>query len=138
MLWNKSVETGHAAIDKDHKELFNLVEQILGIDSSTTMLTIEKRSEKINSVVNFLGEYVGRHFKLEEDLMDKYGYPDSSKHKKMHSDFIQTFVDLKKKISEEGSTLSISLEVNKVIVTWLKEHIMGADKTFADYLRNQE
>jgi hemerythrin-like metal-binding protein len=137
-LWNSSYETGNEIVDNDHKEIFGLVQQVL---SSSTL----SRKDKVETAINFLADYVVRHFANEERLMDECSYPDSQIHKLEHANFLGVAVELKEKFTKgdlvfgenpENDELHLSLEINKTVVGWLSRHIMGSDRKMAHYYRD--
>ena len=129
MLWRSTYKTGNAIVDRDHKEIFGMVERLLENDFGS-------RSEKVEIAVGFLLDYVAKHFANEERLMDESGYPQAILHKKQHSDFAQAANLLAKKIHTNLASIDLSLEVNNTIVKWLAEHVMGSDRDLADHYRN--
>ena len=134
MEWNESLETGNLVVDNEHKELFKLVKQMLDAGMSGE-LTSAKRTEKVESAINFLGDYAKRHFAHEERLMDESSYPGKSVHKAQHEGFMPVFAGLKEKLLSEGSSLNVAIDVNRALVNWLTKHIMSTDKEFADYYK---
>ena len=128
MLWNSNYEVGNAQVDSEHKEIFGMVDKLLADDFSG-------RPDKIKTTVDFLAGYVVRHFDHEESLMSESEYPDTGAHMKQHRDFIATVGDLVARIEGNLDSIDLSLEVNKVIVDWLAEHVMGSDKVMINYYR---
>jgi hemerythrin len=137
-LWNGSYETGNELVDTDHKEIFGLVEQVL----SSSYIS---RKEKVQAAIEFLANYVVKHFANEERLMDESAYPGSEAHKKEHRDFLGVATDLKERFdndgyalgqdTSEGTVLHLSMEINKTVVSWLTKHVMGSDKALAAHYR---
>ncbi|MDR1297080.1 MAG: hemerythrin domain-containing protein, partial [Deltaproteobacteria bacterium] len=84
MLWNKSLETGVAKIDEQHKELFRQVDNL--VDKS--------QAAKITDTLVFLKNYVAKHFSDEEILQRVSSYPKYEGHRKLHDDFSQAYRDL--------------------------------------------
>ena len=134
-LWNDSFATGNQMVDDDHKSIFMLVENVL---SSSYV----DRADKIETAINFLTEYVVRHFANEEKLMDESNYPGSSRHKQEHADFLAVAGELKKKfdsggfmLGEHSNDLHLSVEINKTVVGWLTKHVMESDLSLAEHYR---
>lgn len=123
MYWSKSMECGIPRIDHQHKQLFRQVESLLHGD----------KPERVLELFEFLEEYVVGHFAYEESMHAKAGYPKADIHRKSHADFIKTFSALRKEYERSGHTLMSLLEVNRVAVAWLKEHVMGEDMDFAKF-----
>ena len=130
MLWDEAYETGNYEVDKQHKELFRLVEKVIDGEFSG-------RQEKIDHVVDFLIKYVGYHFDYEEKLMDECDFPNilTAKHKGQHKAFVVDALKLKETIAQQGYTLDLSLTINETVVNWLTDHIMGSDKELADFYK---
>ena len=138
-LWNSAYETGNELVDNDHKEIFELVEQVL-------TSSFKSRKDKVKTAIEFLANYVVRHFANEEQLMDESGYPRTDEHKKEHSDFLEVATQLYEKFlnnefslgeyeNEDDDDLHFSLEINKTVVGWLTKHVMGSDRSLADHYR---
>ena len=128
MLWSSNYEIGNALVDGENKEIFGMVDKLLADDFTG-------RADKIKSTIDFLAGYVVRHFDHEEELMDESSYPDKDTHVNQHRDFVKTVGELVERIENNLDSIDFSLEVNKVIVDWLAEHVMGSDKAMIDHYR---
>lgn len=128
MVWSKKYETGNDTVDRDHKEIFALVKKLLDE-------TITNRKDRIDEAINFLTSYTVRHFLNEEKLMNDYDYPNTEEHKTEHRDFADTITTLHSKYMNEGETMDISIEVNKTIVGWLVEHVLGSDRQLVNHIQ---
>ena len=128
MLWNENYLVGNEIVDKDHKEIFGMVDRLLEDD-------FEGRPDKIKTVVGFLADYVGRHFKNEEKLMVESGYRRMAEHIKQHQDFVKTVEAFVAKIEGDLDNINLSMQVNEVIVDWLAEHVMISDKAMIDHYK---
>lgn len=127
MLWNPTLETGIEKIDEQHKELFRQVD----------ILVDRSQSERIPETLAFLGNYVIKHFRDEQVMHALTKYPWADEHKKMHQDFVAKYQEMKNKYEASGDKLTVVLNINKVIIGWLKEHIMVQDKDFARFYKNR-
>ena len=127
-LWNSSYETGIASVDEQHKELFRQVEVLL--DPS--------QSDRAEATLNFLGQYVVKHFSHEEMLQAKSRYPKAAEHKKLHTDLIATYKGLRADMEKNPGKQSLHvMKISRILMQWLAEHIKGADKEFAQYYKQQ-
>ena len=127
MLWNATLETGIIKIDEQHKELFRQVD----------ILMDRGQDDRIPATLDFLGKYVIKHFSDEQVMHAASKYPKAEAHKKMHSQFIGVFKEMKQKYETSGHSLSVVMEINKAVMGWLKEHIMVHDKEFAAYYKSR-
>ena len=125
-LWNKTLETGIPAIDEQHKEFFRQV----GI------LFDNSNADRVSQTLEFLGEYVEKHFSDEQQLHLKAQYPKRESHKKMHTEFVAVFKKMKQEYDTDGAQLPVLLKINQTVADWLKSHIMVHDKEFAAYYKS--
>ena len=82
----------------------------------------------------FLGEYVVEHFGCEEREMKAHAFPFFTIHKAAHDRFVQQFQEIKAEYEATGETPWLSIKVHKVVMTWLREHILGMDQQLAQHL----
>jgi len=130
VAWNDSYRVGNEQVDLQHKKLFELVGGILNA-------CLEGRdTAKLRETLSFLVNYTIRHFLFEEELQLKHKYPDYDRHKQLHEDFKKTVGDLVEKFNKNGSSTELSADVNKIIVSWLVNHIQQEDKKIGAHLRN--
>jgi len=128
MVWSAKYLTGNKLIDDDHKMIFDMARDI--IDQKFV-----SRGEKITKVMTFLSDYTRQHFRREEQLMRDCDYPDIDTHNKQHEAFIGIITALQSKLSADGDSLDMSLEINDSLVAWLVDHVLGSDKQLAKYYR---
>jgi len=127
--WNDELTTGNKAIDAQHKELINRFNSILAA------CNLGKGKDEVKNLLQFLGEYVKSHFAMEEELQQRFHYPEYELHKQEHAGFIQDFNRLESQFEEEGATLLLVIRTNKAMIDWLIRHINGTDKKLAAFLR---
>lgn len=123
MLWTKAMEGGIPIVDMQHKELFRQADELLSGGDE----------KKVKETLLFLERYAVDHFATEERLQQHINYPRAAEHKRQHDDFTRDFLFLKAEFEQSGYSLVTQLKLNRKVVAWLKEHIMGADKEFAEY-----
>ncbi|MBF0196089.1 MAG: bacteriohemerythrin [Planctomycetes bacterium] len=91
--------------------------------------------EEIKSVLNQLAEFTVGHFAHEEELFQKYDFPDTIVHKAAHEKLLASVGEILQKI-EKGEEMNL-IEVLAFLRTWLIEHIMGMDMKYGDYLTSK-
>ncbi|WP_456418792.1 bacteriohemerythrin, partial [Methanocaldococcus infernus] len=120
--WSKDLETGISTFDEEHKTLIETLNEVYS-------LLENKESEKAKELLrNNIVEYASKHFKHEEEIMEKYNYPELENHKKVHSMFVNMIVNkmlpkIEKSDSEFRSVVSF-------LVGWLVMHIKNMDKKY--------
>jgi hemerythrin len=125
MLWTANLEIGIPKIDEQHKELIR----------QTEILLDRTNADRIPETLNFLADYVVRHFIDEQGLQVAVNYPKAEAHKKLHTAFVAKFKEVKTKFDEAGAEVKpdMVLEINKLAIGWLKDHILVHDKEFGNY-----
>ena len=86
--------------------------------------------------IAFLAMYVNHHFKLEEQYMKKYKFPDADDHIKEHRNFIKelkVFRSEKNEYSEDASE-----ELLTRIGEWILSHIMDVDQELGKFILDVE
>ena len=122
-----SMKTNVPEIDAQHKELIDRINAVIsmGVDAFTI--------EETQKTVEFLGEYIIKHFSYEEKMQEKCGYPDLEIHKKLHKQFIFNFELMKKELVENGPTYAFAQTLNNSIVGWIIRHIKTVDVDFGKF-----
>lgn len=129
MLWCSRYETGVALVDEQHKELFRQLDTLLD----------HSKIDRAKSVVEFLGQYVIKHFADEEHLLARIGYPKLAAHKRLHADFIKNYMQLRKEFeASPGQESFYVMKLAQVVVRWLTDHIRVHDMEFADFYKKQQ
>lgn len=128
MIWKDSYKIGVPAIDREHKQLCDQIDELFGACSKG-----KGRAEVMNTL-EFLVNYTATHFQHEEELQRKSGYPKCKEHKAIHDAFIKQVADMKREVEQQGATVASVLKVNNMISQWLINHIQVVDKELAKYV----
>jgi methyl-accepting chemotaxis protein/hemerythrin len=126
MRWNDSLSVEIISIDNQHKKLIDLINTLFSEMNSA------KNKQAVSTALTKLIEYTGTHFKFEEDLFDKHGYPDTDAHKKIHAELVAKVIDFQKQV--EDGTADVSLELMEFLKDWLIKHIKGTDQKYSQFL----
>ncbi|QER42272.1 bacteriohemerythrin [Thermodesulfobacterium sp. TA1] len=120
--WNDTFLTGIKEIDMQHKKMFNMVNALY----EAVRLKVDKNFLK--SSLDTLKNYFENHFKFEEEMLEKYGYPEAEKHKEEHSNFKKDFTEL---VSQEEINFT---EILKYLKNWWINHLLNHDKKYGSFL----
>lgn len=126
MFWSQSLETGIPLIDEQHKELFRQIDILLDT----------KNKDRIEETLEFLENYIARHFADEQEMHAQSRYPKAAIHKGYHDNYVVALRKVKDKYIKEGPSVTNTLAVNKSVLGWLREHILVHDKEFAAYRKS--
>jgi len=94
-----------------------------------------KGLEELSRLLNFLDEYVVKHFNNEESIQRLRNYPGYENHKKEHESFVARLKLLKQEISTEGVALHHLMETNNLLLKWLIHHISTVDVQLGVFLK---
>ncbi len=128
--FTKSLETGSAIIDKEHRELIDAVNKLLDACSEG------KVHDRINETIDFLNGYVDRHFLHEEQLQKQSGYPGYAAHKAFHDNYKKTLKDITAGVSSSGASIAEMMKLNSHIGI-LISHIRTEDKKLGAFLNSK-
>ena len=129
--WTPDLATGNAVIDKQHKQLFSMVNNLFDAYQSG------KERQEVADTMEFLVEYTNKHFADEEELQEKNDYPDYPAHKQLHAEFKELVRILSAKMSQDGITDNFIVEVCSAIGEWLFMHVKDEDSRMAAYMQSK-
>jgi hemerythrin len=134
MEWFDNLAVGIYAIDEQHKTLTGRIKVLVAAIKNNVCKYV------IEDVINFLEGYSAVCLSAEERYMQIFRYPGYNLHKEQHDSFIADVHQLKKELlnldsSEEHASYYLSVETNRVMVDWARNHILNADKTLGAFVR---
>ena len=124
--WKDEYSVGIDSIDRQHKKLLNLINQLqTAVDYSTGD---EFEREALDELV----DYTKTHFTYEEGLMKDNDYPDFEPHKAQHEEMV---AHVKETLSEYEKDQDTAMNnAAKFLRKWLINHINGTDKQYSKFL----
>ena len=128
---SKDMETGVEKIDTQHRELICRINSLLAVEDEPAS------EEKTQKTIDYLGEYVVKHFSDEEELQVKSNYPRYAEHKQKHTLFIDEFSQLKNEFAGKSHSMEFAMKLNSSLITWIVKHIKGDDVEFGKYYKTQ-
>jgi hemerythrin-like metal-binding protein len=127
IVWDARLETGHAAIDDQHKSLVEILNRL------HTAMKQGRGKAELEGILVFLKDYTVTHFGMEEGLMAKHGYAGGDRHRAIHAELVRQVADLVTRF--QAGTGMLTLEVMNFLEDWLVKHIQAEDYAFAQDLR---
>ncbi len=125
--WEKKYETGILEVDLQHRKLVSIIN-----DLHEAMSKGEVKKE-LSSILLDLESYTRYHFTTEENIMSEKDYPDLNEHRRQHLYFISRIEEMTKRL-EDGEFM-ITVDLNDLLKDWLSGHILGMDRKFAPFIR---
>jgi hemerythrin-like metal-binding protein len=125
--WTKALETGHAAIDREHQQLLSYLNEL------AAAMSAGKGRAMLGDLLDKLVAYTQEHFAHEELLMAARKYPESATHKSQHVELTKTVLDFARKF--KGGQPVNAPEVMNFLKDWLRSHIGGSDRRLGQWLQ---
>lgn len=133
-MWKESYGIGVEIIDSQHKQLFEMVENLMRIVNKQQE---EVKSESIKAVA-FLKDYVVRHFADEEEYQLSLNYEGYEKHKRIHEGFIETVLDFERRMVETDFSLGVVKQFAGMLATWLIYHVAREDRKYVSLIKDKQ
>jgi hemerythrin len=127
--WTKEAFGTNVGIaDEQHREIFA---QLNGLSDAVAAGNRADVGKKLDALI----DYVVMHFRAEEELMKKHGYPELAGHKAEHDKLVNTCADLQKKF--HAGSAEVTAETAVFVKDWLVKHIPGVDKHYGPFLNSK-
>lgn len=125
--FTEDMKIGVPHIDEQHKSLVEFANKAADVCQS------DPTKEEMKGYLDFLGTYVTRHFKDEEQLQVESRYPRYRLHKEIHSEFVRTFVSMCEEFEKYGVSDEFSVMLTSRVSNWIITHIKKEDVAFGEY-----
>ncbi len=129
MPWRPALETRITAIDTQHRELVRLINLL------HKAMKQQKGAREAGGILNDLAKYTVFHFGFEEDQFEKYRYPETENHKKIHKELVAKVKAFQADFEKGKAT--VTMELMDFLVDWLKTHIMKTDMAYVPFLKDK-
>ncbi len=122
LIWHQGTfGTGIAKIDKQHQQLFEQIDALIELS------VLGEPTQEIHYLLVFLDSYAVRHFKYEEQLMEKYKSPLRAANKQGHAYFLKGVANLKAAFRQQGATPKFVAGAQALLIDWFRNHIIRID-----------
>lgn len=130
MKWKDEYSVGIKKMDTQHKRLISIINDFYeGVKSS------EAKEKTIRNIFKRMIAYSHQHFRDEEEILAKNGYPKLSSQKLAHKIFLEKTEEMQKRV-EMGETV-FYLEIANFLKDWWDNHILLSDKRYAEFFKNK-
>ena len=130
VCWNDSLLIGVPQIDSQHRSLVDAINRLMEACNQG------KGRSEIEDTLNFVVSYTQQHFKDEEHIQEKHGFPGAATHKWIHTQFIMQVGALVREFKTNGPSISLVGKLNKSLVEWVVNHIKTEDKKIGEHIKN--
>lgn len=125
--WADDMVIDQGAIDEDHKNLVNLVNEL------HTATSVGKGQEVIERIMTDLITYTKEHLHREEQIMAAINFPNLERHKIGHQQFADKLNALQAQF--EAGSIIVASQLSTVLRDWLSLHIRRSDKEIKVFLQ---
>lgn len=127
MRFTEDMKIGIPHIDSQHKEMIDFV------NKASSLCRTNPSKEEMQECLDFLGNYVVKHFSDEEKLQVESKYPRYRQHREIHQEFVRTFQTLLAEFQKNGPSDELSLILANRVTNWIITHIQKEDITFGNH-----
>ena len=127
MPWNEEFAVGIQEIDEQHHWLLDRTNELYDCLAES-----EPDHQQIADLLEGLVDYTMNHFIVEEELFQRFGYPEAVSHKALHDAFSARIMELLHR-HEAGDVSGV--ETLDVLVNWLLNHIVKVDREYVGFLQ---
>lgn len=129
MLWSDDFSVGLDEVDEQHQWLFSATNRL-----HNEMNKPAPSRAVIGEILEGLMTYTVNHFIMEEELFERYGYPQARAHKALHDQFTAAILTMLTSF-EKGKP--IENELLETLKDWLVEHILKTDTAYVPFLKEK-
>ncbi|MCL2008139.1 MAG: hemerythrin family protein [Treponema sp.] len=124
IVWKPEYNLGIPIIDEHHRGIVSIVNSLhFGMQNNYV-------KEILSPIVDMMNDYSLIHFKIEEDFLEKIGFPNLKKHKELHQ---ALFTNLKK-LGRDSIFNKDSHEFMNFLKQWWINHIRVEDLAFKEHV----
>jgi len=128
IIWNNSMLIGVPQIDSQHKALVEAINRLMDACNQG------KGRAEIEQTLNFVVSYTLNHFRDEEGIQQKHGFPEAVSHKRIHTQFTTDVGALVQEFNQVGPSVSLVGKLNKSLGDWVVKHIKTEDKKIGEHI----
>lgn len=130
--WKEEYNLNITEIDKQHKKLMEIGKKaydIAIIDDGYD------RYDEIMLIIDELLEYTKYHFEYEENMLKEYNYDHIHEQVEEHGFYIYKINEVAEREDIDDNQRKVILEIIDFLSKWISEHIMIADRKYAEFLK---
>ena len=131
IAWRDTLSVGVPEIDKEHQQFIARVNDVnRAIVEAQDKVTVER-------LMDLMLMEATRHFRHEQQLLDKWKYPKAKDHAKKHEQLISQFNRTIKEFREDEISFVWALKGLR-IKQLLVEHLLQEDMKYRDFLLTRQ
>lgn len=128
LAFPEELAVGVREVDEQHRAFYATINQLH--DSMR-----EHDLHRVLETFDRLDEYASAHFATEERMMIDAGYAGFPEHLVHHADFRRELSRRRARLTEEGPSAGLVVEISGWLTAWLRDHVRNVDSRMASFLR---
>ncbi|MCB0833519.1 MAG: hemerythrin domain-containing protein [Bacteroidetes bacterium] len=128
--WKEAYCIGHTEIDHQHKTIF------LFLSEFEKTVPRGNHKELLHQSIEFLKDYIAKHFGFEEDCMFRFQCPIASENKEAHRKFLVAFERIVQRYGNNEDPSILLKEIQTTVNLWLVNHIVRIDSQLRHSIQN--
>jgi len=126
------VPTGHTEVDRQHRELFDLIDRARSLIVHPGASTTAPVSARLCATIAVFTDRALAHFAYEEALMRQSAFPGAARHMASHRAMANGIVQLSEALEAGQSPERL---LNEVLDCWLRHHVGNMDLELVRHTR---
>ena len=123
--WNPSFSVGVEVLDKQHKQIIDMINLL------RSNFKVDVHSETVSELLTRLTNYASDHFATEEQLLEKYRYPELTVQKEAHKAYRMKVIALAENTLSHKA--SVPEELLQFLGDWWVNHILKTDMRYRPF-----
>lgn len=130
LSWDTIYSVNIEEFNNQHKKLFAIINNIYELKNNPNRDSLIK-------AIKELDDYSDYHLKKEEEVFEKYDYPEKENHKMFHNNYRKKITLFKERIENEEDLVKLIKEISIFLRNWWLNHIQNIDHQYTDYLNKK-
>jgi hemerythrin len=127
LVWSPDLLLGNTQIDEQHKRIFQILAKLVGA------IADDMGHEEVGGVLATAAVFVAAHFRMEEDLMAQFDYPDRAAHCRAHE---EVRMQVERMVDQFHAGVLDPVHLVHFMEGWLQEHVQREDRPMAAFLNS--
>ncbi|MBF0158112.1 MAG: bacteriohemerythrin [Magnetococcales bacterium] len=129
-------DVGVPRFNQEHQQLLNQMVQLQGlIDGLRGRFYQDINWQPVDALFDFLKRYVQIHFRAEEEMMQRHGYPHYEQHREEHQKLTERLLELYGKFQRQRD-IGLAMDLLFFLIDWLMNHTTTVDVQYRGFFQN--